>query len=389
MKRMRLADSSGHVTFVEEDVPQPKPEEGEVLIRVHAAGVTPTEITWYPTSHTESGGTRLGATLSHEFSGEVAAIGNGVDGLAIGQEVYGMNDWFEDGSLADYCITRPDWVAPKPKTLDHVKAASVPIGALTAWQGLFERAKLLAGERLLVHGGAGVVGIFVIQLARRCGAYIITTASVNDLEFVRKLGADEAIDYKATRFEEAVKNIDVVFDAVGGDTLQRSWGVLSKKGRLVTIASDSAATTDERIKQSFFIVEPSHQQLIEIGTLLDAGELHTWVNTILPLSRASDAYTGTVNKKGRGKLIVAGGERRGPAHWRGLHRRKSETLAPAGKDRSVISALLFFQSLFTYWFSRPALDRPSSPGGLECNRPPMPPARGARQRRQMSMDPPM
>jgi NADPH:quinone reductase-like Zn-dependent oxidoreductase len=267
-----------------------------VLIQVHAAGVTPTEVIWYPTSHTKNGEKRTGAVPSHEFSGEVGETG---------EEIYGMNDWFAEGALAEYCITQPAWIAPKPRRLSHAEAASVPIGALTAWQGLFDRARLQHGERVLIHGGAGAVGIFAIQLARARGAHVITTVSARNFEFVMDLGAHEVIDYKAAPFEDKAREIHVVFDAVGGDTLRRSWGVLKQNGRLVTIAADGERPADERTKQAFFIVEPNRQQLLEIGQLIDAGDLRPVVDTVLPLSQASAAYAGNVEKKGRGKLVVA------------------------------------------------------------------------------------
>jgi NADPH:quinone reductase-like Zn-dependent oxidoreductase len=241
----------------------------------------------------------------HEFSGEIAEIGEGVAELVVGQKIYGMNDWFADGALAEYCVTQSDWIAPKPKHLDYAEAASVPIGALTAWQGLFDRAKLQPGERVLVHGGAGAVGIFAVQLARSRGAQVIATVSARNVEFVRELGANEVIDYKAAPFEEKARDVDVVFDAVGGETLQRSWAVLKPNGRLVTVAASSEAPPDDRTKQAFLLVKPNREQLIQIGELLDAGDLRPVVDTILPFSEASDAYTGNVKKEGRGKLVVA------------------------------------------------------------------------------------
>jgi len=292
MKSWRLTDS----VLIETDISQPKPREGEVLVRVHAAGVTPTEVIWYPTSHTKNGQPRTGAIPSHEFSGEIAETG---------EEIYGMNDWFADGALAEYCITQPAWIAPKPRNLSHAEAASVPIGALTACQGLFDRAKLQPGERVLIHGGAGAVGIFAIQLARSRGAHVITTVSARNIEFVIGLGANEAIDYKTAPFEDKAREIDVVFDAVGGDTLRRSWSVLKQNGRLVTVAASSETPPDERTKQAFFIVEPNRQQLLEIGERIDSGDLRPFVDTVLPFSQASDAYTGNVKKQGRGKLVVA------------------------------------------------------------------------------------
>lgn len=314
MKAMRLADSAQTPVLIERDILQPKPRKGELLVRVYAAGVTPTELSWYPTSHKKNGDQRTGAVPSHEFSGEITEIGDGDAGLSIDQEIYGMNDWFADGALAEYCVTQPQWIAPKPRHLSYAEAASVPIGALTAWQGLFDRARLQPGERVLVHGGAGAVGVFAIQLAHSRGAHVTTTVSAHNIEFVKGLGANQVIDYKAAPFEKEVRGMDVVFDTVGGDTLRRSWGVLKQNGRLVTIASDTETTADERAKAAFFIVEPNRQQLVEIARLLDAGNLRPVVDNIVPFSQASEAYTGAVEKKGRGKLVVVVAEPESGAH---------------------------------------------------------------------------
>src|SRR4029434_9028357 len=287
MKAMRIADSGATDVLVEENVPQPQPGRGELLIQVHAAGVTPTELLWYTDTHNKNGERRSRAVPGHEFSGVIAAVGEDTAGFAISDEVYGMNNWFADGAMAEYCITQPNSVAPKPRRLTHVEAASVPIGALTAWQGLFDRARLQAEEHVLVQGGAGAVGIFAIQLARFSGAHVTTTASARNLEFVSQLGAAQVIDYRAVRFEDNVQDMDVVFDTVGGDTLRRSWGVLKPGGRMITIAADSETTTDDRVKQAFVIVEPHHAQLTRIGDLLEADDLHPVVDAVLPLVQAS------------------------------------------------------------------------------------------------------
>jgi NADPH:quinone reductase-like Zn-dependent oxidoreductase len=306
MITMRLSDSADGPALIEENVPQPQPGRGELLVRVYAAGVTRTELLWYPTTHSKNGERRSRAIPGHEFSGVIAAVGEETVGFEIGQDVYGMNDWFSDGAIAEYCITQPTSVAQKPPSVTHVEAASVPIGALTAWQGLFDRAQLQAGEHVLVHGGAGAVGIFAIQLARLRGAHVTATASARNLAFVSQLGAEQVIDYRAVHFEDNVRNMDVVFDTVGGETLQRSWGVLKPGGRMITIAADSETTTDDRVKQAFFIVEPHHEQLTRIGDLLEAGDLHPVVDAVLPLVQASAAYTGEVRqRRGRGKLVVA------------------------------------------------------------------------------------
>jgi NADPH:quinone reductase-like Zn-dependent oxidoreductase len=181
----------------------------------------------------------------------------------------------------------------------------VPIGALTSWQGLIDRAKLEPGERVLVHGGAGAVGLYAVQLAHIGGAHVITTVSTKDIDFVKRLGANEAIDYRACGFEKEVRDVDVVFDTVGSDTLERSWGVLKPNGRMITIAADSEGTTDERVKEAFFIVEPNHEQLVEIAKQLDAGHLRAFVKTTVPLNEASAAYSGAVRDKGGyGKIVI-------------------------------------------------------------------------------------
>ena len=288
------------------ELQKPEPGPGEILVHVHAAGVTPTELLWYPTTHTKSGTARTRAVPGHEFSGVIAAIGKDVQDFEVGDEVYGMNDWFADGATAEFCITVPQNIARKPATLSHEAAASVPIGALTSWQGLIDRAKLEPGERVLVHGGAGAVGLYAVQLAHMRGAHVITTVSTQDIDFVKRLGADEAIDYKASRFEKEVRDVDVVFDAVGGDTLERSWGVLKPGGRMITIAADSEGAADQRVKDAFFIVEPNQKQLVEIAKQLDAGDLRAFVKTTVPLNEASAAYSGAVRHKGgHGKIVIA------------------------------------------------------------------------------------
>jgi NADPH:quinone reductase-like Zn-dependent oxidoreductase len=303
MKAMQLRDAAGGMTLAE--VPQPVPGPREVLVQVRAAGVINTELGWYPTTHTKTGAARNNAVPGHEFSGVVAAVGEGVTGVDVGQEIYGMNDWFADGATAEYCVTLPGSIAAKPKSLTHIEAASVPISALTAWQGLFGRAKLQAGERVLVHGGAGAVGILAVQLARSRGAHVIATGSEHSVAFVSGLGADEVIDYRKDRFEDRVGKVDVVFDTVGNETLQRSWSVLKPTGRMVTIASDVEGTDDPKLKAAFFIVEPNHDQLDKVARMLDAGSLRTYVGATVPLEKAEEAYAnGPGLKSGPGKVVV-------------------------------------------------------------------------------------
>jgi NADPH:quinone reductase-like Zn-dependent oxidoreductase len=305
MKAMQVNTSTREPLLIAAELPQPQPREGELLIGVRAAGVTPTELLWCPTNRAQDGTPRTGAVPGHEFSGVIAAMGKDTNGFEVGQEIYGLNDWFAGGATAEFCVTKPESIAGKPSTLTHEAAATVPIGALTAWQGLLERAKIQAGERVLVHGAAGAVGIFAVQLAHNHGACVIATASAANLKLVAELGAAEVIDYRASRFEDRTQKVDVVFDAVGGETLDRSWSMLKPGGRLVTVAASGEASTDQRTKDAFFIVEPNQNQLVEVAKLLDAGSLRTFVSAVVPLAEASTAYGRAVpNKRGYGKVVV-------------------------------------------------------------------------------------
>src|SRR4029077_7997671 len=306
MKAMQVNKADQGPVLIPVELQKTEAGLGEILVHVHAAAVTPTELLWYPTTHTKSGTARTRAVPGHEFSGVITAIGKDVQDFEVGDEVYGMNDWYADGSTAEFCITLPKNIARKPATLSHEAAASVPIGALTSWQGLIDRARVERGERVLVHGGAGAVGLYAVQLAHRLGARVITTVSGRDMDFVKRLGADEAIDYKASRFEKEVRDVDIVFDAVGGDTLERSWGVLKPGGRMITIAADSESTADQRVKDAFFIVEPNQRQLVEIARQLDAGHLKAFVKAAVPWDEASPAYSGALkHKSAYGKIVVS------------------------------------------------------------------------------------
>jgi NADPH:quinone reductase-like Zn-dependent oxidoreductase len=302
MKAICLRARGGPEAFAYEEVPKPRPGEGEVLVWVHAAGVIPTELSWVPTWTARTGEPRPFPVIpGHEFSGQIAALGTGVGDVGVGDPVYGLNDWYGDGASAEYCVARAADLAPKPASVDHVHAAATPISALTAWQGLFDRAGLSAGQRVLIHGAAGGVGTFAVQLARWQDARVIGTASAANLDFVRGLGADQVIDYGAERFEDVVRDVDVVFDTVGGDTLERSWGVLKPGGRLVTVAASGERTTDECIRAAYFIVEANRTQLAEIARLIDGGVVRPVVGAMFPLASARQAY---LYKAARGKVVL-------------------------------------------------------------------------------------
>jgi NADPH:quinone reductase-like Zn-dependent oxidoreductase len=303
MNALRLYDSRGSEAVVLEEVPMPAPGTGEVLIRVHATAVTPGEVEWYPTWHTRGGAPRSHPIPSHEFSGVVEAIGPEVTGLKKGDPVYGMNDWFSDGAAAEYCVASPAGFAPKPATIDHLHAAAVPISGLTAWQALFERGKLAAGQKVLIHGGAGGVGSIAIQLAAWKGAFVATTVSEANAEFVRTLGAHEPIDYRRSNFEEVAADADLILDLVGGDTLARSFRAITKGGRVVTVAASAESSGDPKVTEAFFIVEPSREQLVELAKLIDAGVVRPILSEVLPLEKGAQAYF-LLKKSSRGKAVL-------------------------------------------------------------------------------------
>jgi NADPH:quinone reductase-like Zn-dependent oxidoreductase len=300
----------------EEDVMQPHPEEGEVLVKVYATGVTRNEIVWIWSNPDIS----LPIILGHELSGIVEEVGPKVTNQRVGEAVYGLTDTLSvtrDGAEADYVIAIDSEIAPKPQSIDHEYAAGVPMAGLTAWQALFDHAHLSSKDTILIHGAAGGVGSFAVQLARWTGAHVIGTASEYNSSFLKDLGVNDVIDYKKTSFEDRVHDVDVVFDTVGGKLLERSWQALRKGGKLVSVASQDVPTTFDKlpayfkekgdsygIDATFFIVHPSRDQLIRIGDLIDSGRVKPIVDTILPLSQASQAYEGAKGVHKHGKIVL-------------------------------------------------------------------------------------
>lgn len=305
MKAIYLNQKAGPEALILGDLPQPQPRADEILVRVHATAITPTELQWYPTFNLAGGGPRpFPVVLSHEFSGVAESVGSGVAGFKPGDAVYGLNDWFSNGAQAEYLVTPASMLALKPRLLSHAQSAVVPISALTAWQALFERARLQYGQRILIHGGAGGVGMFAVQLARWRGAYVITTASAGNLPFARALGAQEVIDYRAGRFEDAVRDVDLVFDTVGGETLDRSWATLKPGGKMISVASSSAAAADPRTRAAFMLVRPDGAQLAQIARSIDDGELLVFSGGTYPLAEAPQAYLRAQQGGLRGKIAL-------------------------------------------------------------------------------------
>jgi hypothetical protein len=223
VKAIRLHSKSGPAGMVYEEAPRPYSKAGEVLVRVYAAAMTPGEHLWPETWKTATGQERFQPIPGHAFSGVVVETGSDVTQFAVGDAVYGYTDARRDGAQAEYCLAFPSELALKPASLDHVQAAAVPLSALTAWQAFFDHAQLSADQRVLIHGAAGGVGLFAVQLAHWIGAHVIGTASARHHELLRALGATEVIDYNTTRFEEVVQDLDLVLDTRGGTCAGYLW----------------------------------------------------------------------------------------------------------------------------------------------------------------------
>lgn len=283
-----------------EDAPKPAPAEGEILVRVHAAGVNPVD------SLIRRGSVNpppLPATPGRDYAGVIEAVGSGVTGFAAGQEVFGIGR----GTYAAYVITTPGATALKPANLSFNEAATVGVGATTAWGGLFNLGELQAGQHVLVHGAAGGVGVFVVQMAKWKGAHVIGTASTANLDLVRELGADEVIDYTTTPFESVVADLDMVYATVGGETLERSLPVLKKGGTLVVISGRPPEDKAAELGVKAARVGPGTIQadaMERIAELLAAGYVRTVVREVFPLEHAADAMRLSETGHGRGHIAI-------------------------------------------------------------------------------------
>ncbi|MFJ9244596.1 NADP-dependent oxidoreductase [Streptomyces sp. NPDC101776] len=313
MRAVRAHERGGPEQLTYESAPRPEPAPGEVLLAVRAASITSGELDW-DASWTDrldgSGRDRTPVVPSHEVSGVVAALGPGVTELSVGDEVYGLIPFTRDGAAAEYVAVPADVLAAKPTRLDHDSAAAVPLAALTAWQGLVGHAALASGQQVLVQGGAGGVGSFAVQIAKALGARVTATALPQDREFVTRLGADRVVDYSTERFEDQVADVDVVFDAVGGETQSRSWAVLRPGGTLVSIVRppDPGASTDATARGVFFVVEPDRAGLEAVTGLIDDGQLAPAVDRVVPLAETRAAYEALAKEHRRGKIVLHVGD---------------------------------------------------------------------------------
>ena len=295
-------------TLVYEEAPVPEPAAGEVRIRVRAVGVNPVD--WkIRAGLTEAGMPhQLPLILGWEAAGDIDALGSGVTDFAVGDPVYAMTDFSRSGTYAEYAVVNADSVAPKPKSLDYVQAAAIPMAAETAWLGLYETAQVQAGQTVLVHGAAGSVGAMAVQLAKARGAHVIATASAMGKEFLVGLGVDQFIDYKTQQFESLVKDVDVVFDTQGGKVRELSWSVLRPGGILVSLQQPPAtppANSPAGVRGKSIGVWPSGKSLRSITALIEAGQLSALVQQVFPLREARQALALVEQGVGKpGKVVL-------------------------------------------------------------------------------------
>jgi len=304
MKAIRVHAYGGPEQLRLEEAAQPKAESGRVLVRILAASVNPIDF------KLASGNMRQIMPINFpwipggDFSGIVEEVGSGVTGLKKGDAVYG--DASGGGAYAEFYAGPASMIAPKPRKLSDVEAASIPLAAQTAWQGLFDHGRLERGETVLIHGAAGGVGTFAVQLAHWKGAKVLATGSPSNADYLRSLGADTVIDYKATPFETVAKNVDLVLEMIGGDTQRRSFGVLKPGGRLVATAQPPSAeeATRHKVEANMMSMKASTENLRKLAELIDAGKLKTLVGKTYPLAQAREAWTEIMSGHTRGKIVL-------------------------------------------------------------------------------------
>jgi NADPH:quinone reductase-like Zn-dependent oxidoreductase len=304
MKAICVHEYGGPEQLRYEDAPVPEPSAGQVLVRVGAASVNPID-------HKLASGVFRQVMPLHfpwipggDFAGVIESVGPGVTGFQQGEAVYG--DTPGGGAYAQFVATPATMVAPRPKRPSVTEAASIPLAGQTAWQGLFDHGHLERGQTVLIHAAAGGVGGFAVQLARWKGARILATASADNAEYVRSLGADEVIDYHATRFETVAQNVDLVLDLIGSETQQRSFGVLKPGGRLISTvqppSQDEAAK--HKVHAEMIFMKPSAQGLAQLAELVDDGTLRADVSHVFALELAAEAWRQSLSGHTRGKIVL-------------------------------------------------------------------------------------
>ena len=303
MKAIRIHQCGGPEVLAQVEMQRPTPGHDEVLIKVHAAAVNPIDWKMRAGHVKEVFPLTFPSTLGWDVSGTVEEAGDKATQLKRGDEVYAL---VKGGGYAEYVVANATVVAKKPRTLDHVYAAAVPVAGQTALQALFEAPQLRAGQKVLIHAAAGGVGNFAVQLAKAKGAYVIGTASSKNQAFLGELGVDQAVDYQKTRFEDAVRDVDVVLDTVGGETQERSFKVLKKGGILVSLVQPPSqeSATKYGVRALFYGGHASSSDLAKIAKLIDDGKVKPVVETVLPLADARRAHELSETGHARGKIVL-------------------------------------------------------------------------------------
>ena len=289
--------------FDETDVPAPQGED--IVVRVHAFSINPVDYKIRLGEFPPVQQGQLPFALGRDASGVVESVGPDATSVQPGDAVFLMPG-FDRGTYTERMLVRPGEWAQRPFTLDHRQAAAVPLAALTAWQGLFDHGGLRSGQRVLIHGGAGGVGHFAVQFAKAAGAHVFATASGDDLDFVRALGADEAIDYKSQRFEDIAADIDVVLDLIAGETQTRSWSVLKPGGSMISTLQkpDESRARERDATAANYMAHPDAAQLEAIGRLIVAGKVKPHVAAVFPFAMIQDAQRRLEEGHVRGKIVV-------------------------------------------------------------------------------------
>jgi NADPH:quinone reductase-like Zn-dependent oxidoreductase len=306
MKAVRIHEFGSPDVLEMEDIAIPHPAADEVLIKVYASAVNPVDQKIIAGKSQEKFPTEFPLTIGWDVSGVIEKAGDKVRNFHIGDEVYGRPYPTTNGAFAEYVVIKADQVALKPKSLDHINAAAVPLAGLTAWQGLFKFGKLEKGQKVLIHAASGGVGSFAVQFAKWKGAYVIGTASAENLAFIKQLGAEEAIDYKHERFEKKVTDADLVLDLVGKDTQQRSLQVIRPGGRLITtvVPEFEDEAKEKYIHLEGFTAQSYSRDLEQIGDLIDNGLVSPVVSAVFNLDECKKAEMLIAKGGTRGKIVI-------------------------------------------------------------------------------------
>ncbi|WP_197285506.1 NADP-dependent oxidoreductase [Pedobacter sp. R20-19] len=306
MKAIRIHEFGGPEVLLIDEIQIPQPEKDEVLIRVHATSVNPVDWKIRAGLRKEKFPSKLPLTLGWDVSGVIEETGEKVSNFKKGDEVYGRPDPTKNGAYAEYIVVKANLLSIKPISIGHTEAAAVPLAGLTAWQGLFDHGLLKEGQKVLIHAAAGGVGTYAVQFAKSKGAYVIGTASDQNIEFLKKLGADEVIDYHMENFETKLNDIDLVLDMIGGDTQLKSIDVLKPGGRLITTLAPEFVNEAKakNVHLSSYVAQSIPAQLEKIAQLIDAGKVKPIIDQVLPFTDAKKAHMSSEQGHTRGKIVL-------------------------------------------------------------------------------------